>query len=123
MKELSAMNLYRTIYHQREIACTTKSQAQETKAREIIQEAKQELNRRGRNYETTMAYRQEKVQVQNASRFGIGTWGVKANNQQLGKGRERSQQNANDGIMRRFKNQPKKILRRRIEYANKISIM
>jgi hypothetical protein len=63
MKELSAMNLYRTIYHQREIACTTKSQAQEQKAREIIQKAKQELNRRGRNYETTMAYRQEKVQV------------------------------------------------------------
>ena len=63
MKELSAMNLYRTIYHQREIACTTKCKAQETKAREIIQEAKQELNRRGGKYETKMAYRQEKVQV------------------------------------------------------------
>ena len=63
MKELSAMNLYRTIYHQREIACTTKNQHQESKARQIIQEAKKELERRGKPSETTMAYRQTQIKV------------------------------------------------------------
>jgi hypothetical protein len=53
----------RTIYWQREIACTTKSEYREEKARTIIKEANEELKKRGRNYEKNLAYREKKIEI------------------------------------------------------------
>jgi hypothetical protein len=63
MRGLSYINILRTIYWQREIACTTKSEYREEKARTIIKEANEELKKRGRNYEKNLAYREKKIEI------------------------------------------------------------